>query len=402
MSNKKQPDSQLQGITRLVVDATLEVTDLVEAMHRRIVHPPLLPSTPVQHLITDIAGMAYKNIRWSTKFIGKGADMALGKLSSVLGTSKTKDERQVTRALLNGLIGDYLVKTDNPLKIDMQFKNEGKELPLKKKKIKETSTAVTDKILLMVHGSCLSDQQWTQNNHNHGVALAKEFNKTLLFLNYNSGRHISTNGQELTTLLEQLVKEWPVPLKEITIIAHSMGGLVTRSAVHYGQQQKQTWTKKLNKIVFLGTPHHGASLERAGNYVEVILKAIPYAKPFARLAKIRGAGVTDLRYGNLLDEDWQDIDQHAIKGDQRTHVPLPEKVASYNVAGVAVKETASKVKQRFGDNLVSTKSALGVHRKSSKKLNFKEENTFIVYETNHVGLLSSTKVYTQLKEWMAT
>ena len=65
MLNKKHKDSELQGINRLLVDSTLEVTDLVEAMHRRIVHAPFLLSTPIQHLITTISGVVYKNNRWS-------------------------------------------------------------------------------------------------------------------------------------------------------------------------------------------------------------------------------------------------------------------------------------------------------------------------------------------------
>ena len=400
MPFKKPTDSALQGINRLIVDATVEVTDLVEAMHRRIVHPPFLPSTPIQNLITDIAGVAYKNIRWSTKFIGKGADKALGKLASVMGNIKTTEEREVMRAVLNGLIGDHLEKTDNPLKIDMQFKQGGKAFLLDSKSIQKAYPTVTGNLVVMLHGSCMNDMQWTQNEHNHGTAIAAEFDKTAVYLHYNSGRHISTNGQTLNELLEKLVSHWPVPVKELVIIAHSMGGLVSRSALHYGQSQKQPWTKKVKKIVFIGTPHHGASLEKAGNYVEVLLKAIPYAKPFARLAKIRGAGVTDLRYGNLLDEDWQDIDQHAIKGDQRTVVPLPKKIDCYCIAGVVAKASASTTKKSLGDHLVGLKSALGQHKNPAKELDFKEENTFIVYQTNHVGLLGSPEVYAQLKKWM--
>ena len=401
MLNKKHKDSELQGINRLLVDATIEVTDLVEEMHRRIVHPPFLPSTPIQHLITTIAGVAYKNIRWSTKFIGKGADMALGSLASVMGNIKKTEEREVMRSVLNGLIGDHLEKTDNPLKIDMQFRHYGKAFQMDSKNIAEAYPTINGKILLMVHGSCTNDIQWTRKEHNHGVALAKEFDKTPISLYYNSGRHISSNGQNLNTLLEKLVLHWPVAVEELIIISHSMGGLVARSALHYGQQQQNSWTKNLKKMIFLGTPHHGASLEKAGNYVEVILKAIPYAKPFARLAKIRGAGVTDLRYGNLLDKDWQDMDQHSIQGDRRQHVPLPEQIACYTIAAVAGKETASKTKKMLGDNLVSIKSALGKHKNPTKNLDFKKKHSFIAYENTHLDLLSDAKVYNKIKTWMA-
>lgn len=85
MPNKKSTSSYLQGITRIIIDTTLGITDLVETMHNRVVHPPLLPSTPIQHLITNITGITYKNIRWSTKLIGVSLDKALGQLHVVLG-----------------------------------------------------------------------------------------------------------------------------------------------------------------------------------------------------------------------------------------------------------------------------------------------------------------------------
>jgi triacylglycerol esterase/lipase EstA (alpha/beta hydrolase family) len=140
----------------------------------------------------------------------------------------------------------------------------------------------------------MNDVLWTRKEHNHGIALAKELGKTPIYLHYNTGRHISSNRQNFNKLLEQLVLEWPVPVEELVIIGHSMGGLVTRSALHYGQQQNKTWPNHLKKIIFLGTPHHGASLERTGNYLDVILQSSYYTKPFAQLGKIRSAGITAL------------------------------------------------------------------------------------------------------------
>ena len=39
MSKKTKKDSELQGISHLLVDATIGITDLVEDMHKQIVHP---------------------------------------------------------------------------------------------------------------------------------------------------------------------------------------------------------------------------------------------------------------------------------------------------------------------------------------------------------------------------
>jgi hypothetical protein len=69
--------------------------------------------------------------------------------------------------------------------------------------------------------------------------------------------------------------------------------------------------------VFLDTPHHGALLERGGNWVNLCLGLSPYTAPFARLCKLRSAGITDLRYGNVLDEDWQGFDRFEHAGDLR-------------------------------------------------------------------------------------
>jgi len=400
MSNKKNESSDLQGLTRLITEATIGITDLAEVMHRRVVHPPFFPSTPIQHLITNIAGVAYKNIRWSAQFIGGGLDRALGHLAPVLGEIGTTNESEAIRSALNGVVGDYLEEKENPLKIIMQFRYQAKAIPLDSKSLEKTYPTINGKILLMVHGSCMNDIQWTRKEHNHGAALAKELDKTPVYLHYNSGRHISTNGRNFNELLEKLVLQWPVPVEELVIVAHSMGGLVTRSALHYGQQKQKTWTKHLKKIAFLGTPHHGSSLERAGNYLDVILETIPYAKPFARLGKVRSAGITDLRYGNLIDEDWQGNDRFEIQGDQRQSIPLPNRVECYNIAAIIGKATDPVSPRLLGDSLVDIESALGQHENPDKNLRFREQNSWVAYENTHLDLLSNPKIYAKIKAWL--
>lgn len=279
----------------------------------------------------------------------------------------------------------------------MQFRHQGKAIALEKKSFEATYPNINGKILLMVHGSCGNDIQWTRKEHNHGECLAEESGQTLVYLRYNSGLHISSNGRMFSELLEELVSNWPVPVEEMTIISHSMGGLITRSAVHYGEQAQHRWTENLKSIVFLGTPHQGAILERVRNYLHVILAALPYAKPFARLAKIRSAGVTDLRYGNLVDEDWQGDNRFEINGDQRQFVPLPNDVACYCIAGVIGEEGSCET---VGDGLVDVKSAFGQQKISAKNLEFEEGDTWIAYQTTHLDLLSNPEIYTKIKAWL--
>ncbi|HKK75607.1 MAG TPA: alpha/beta fold hydrolase [Saprospiraceae bacterium] len=398
MSDKRNKAADLRGLTRLLKEATLGVTDVVEAMHRRIVHPPFLPSTDIQHLITDIAGFTYKNIKWSTRLIGGGLDRLLGRLTPLINEGKTSTQRERIRAVLNGVLGDHLEATDNPLQIKMIVRCESEYLELRQEKRTEISGAVNGKILLMIHGSCMNERQWTRKGHNHGLALAQELDKTALFLHYNSGRHISSNGQDLSALLEDLVRHWPVPPEEIVILGHSMGGLVARSAVHYAREEQKDWPRHLKKMVFLGTPHQGALLERSGNYLDVLLDKIHYTRPLARLGKIRSAGVTDLRYGSLLDEDWQDKDRFDLAAYGQSTVPLPREVDCYSIA--AVKNKGTKLEMLQGDGLVGLKSALGQHKDAKRDLQFEERNTWIAYGNGHLDLLNDPSVYAKIQSWL--
>jgi len=324
----------------------------------------------------------------------------LKKLTPAIGKIKDSDKKEIILSVLNGVIGDYLEEKENPLKITMQFRYQSKTLAIDPKSIKAAYPKVNGKILLMIHGSCMNDLQWTRKDHNHGKIIATELNKTPIYLKYNSGLHISSNGKNLNNLLEELVKNWPEPIEELVIIAHSMGGLVSRSALYYGEQNQKKWTQHVKKIVFLGTPHHGSYVERTGNYLDLILESIHYAKPFARLGKIRSAGVTDLRYGNLIDEDWKDDHRFEIKNDKRRNIQLSKQIEFYTIAAVVGNETTSLSTQILGDTLVDVKSALGQHKNPDKNLNFKKENIWISYDSNHLDLISNPKILNKIKVWL--
>lgn len=400
MTPVKNTSSKLKGIARLMTDASVGLIDVVEAMHKRVVHPPFLPSTPIQHLITNVAGIAYENLRWSTKLVGGGIEDLIGKTSSWIGEIQNSPNKEALQAALNGVVGDYLVAHHNPLQIDMQFRYLGQTVSFGNENLMESYPNINGKILVLVHGSSMNDLQWERNDHDHGRALAKELNLTPIYLHYNTGLHISTNGQQFNQKLEELVAQWSVPVEEIVILSHSMGGLVSRSAIHYGMQEKNIWATRLKKIVFLGTPHHGAPLERIGNYLDAILETVPYTKPLARLGKIRSAGITDLRYGNLIDEDWQNKDRFKINGDDREIIALPNHVTPYCIAAAMGKSTSPRKSKIIGDRLVDVKSALGKHKNSAKDLGVKKKHTLIAYEHSHLDLLNSDLVYQKIKGWV--
>jgi pimeloyl-ACP methyl ester carboxylesterase len=394
--------SDVRGVSRLAVDITLGLADLVEAMHATIARAPAILGTPTQEATTGITGLVYGSIRAVTRVVGGGIDAILAPLIPLLGEGRSAPEREAMLAALNGVLGDYLAASDNPLTIQMRLRRDGQPLELAEPALAAAISRPSRKILLLVHGLCLNDRHWRRNGHDHGALLAADLGYTPVYLHYNSGLHISTNGRAFAAMIEALLHCWPVPVEELVIVGHSMGGLVSRSACHYGAVAGQAWLRHLRTIVFLGTPHHGAPLERAGTWLHGMLGVSPYTTALAQLGQIRSAGITDLRYGSLRNEDWADRDRFAHAGKRRRPVPLPDGVQCYTIAATTGKEAGDLRDRLLGDGLVPLHSALGYHPDPSLTLPFPESQQWIGYVMNHLDLLDRPEVYERLREWLAS
>lgn len=392
----------LRGTSRLAIEATQGICDLVEAVHGTIASGPRVLGYPLQRPTRAINSAIYGCIRGVTSLVGASIDGALAQLTGLLGPSdhvSHSPQENALFAVLNGVLGDYLQETGNPLAIPMQLRHAGAPLVLETKALHSALPEAGPKLLLLIHGSCMSDRQWLRSGHDHGTSLSRDLGYTPVYLRYNTGLHISTNGREFAALLDQLVTAWPVPLKEIVILAHSMGGLVARNACHAAEEHGYSWRTKLRAMIFLGTPHQGAPLERLGNWVDRLLVINRYSAPFARLGKIRSAGVTDMRYGNVLDEHWQGRDRFAHSADTRAPLPLPTDVACYTIAATKSQAGTEKLS---GDGIVPMASALGLNKVKHLSLTFPEAHQWIAYKTNHLDLLCHRKVYLKIRRWLET
>jgi hypothetical protein len=392
--------SDVRGLTRLAVAATVGATDLVEAVHHGIAHP-ISPIRMPGRRTRGIAGLVYRCIRGVTHLVGRGSDALLAQLTAGLGEQSSSRGREAVLAALNGVLGDSLAAGGNPLAIPMSLRREGRPLTLEKQALEAAIPEISGKLVVLAHGLCMNDLQWHRRGHDHGAALARDLGYTPIYLHYNSGLHVSTNGRAFAGLLEALIDQWPRPVEELVIVAHSMGGLLSRSACQESVRAGHGWLRHLRKIVFLGTPHHGAPLERGGNWVTLLLEAAPYAAPFARLAKIRSAGITDLRYGNLLDEDWEKRDRFAHARDTRRIVPLPDGVACFAAAATSGKTPRDLKDRLLADGLVAVSSALGRHNESERCLPIPESRQWVGYGMSHLDLLSRPEVYDQIRRWIA-
>jgi len=393
----------LRGYGRLAIDATIALTSLVETMHHNILRMPGVLGKPTQQPAAGITGFVYKSIRGVTRLVGGGIDAALARIAPLFAVAgPSSAEREAVLAALNGLLGDHLQQSANPLAIAMQIRHAGKTLDLSREDIAKAIPAVTGRIILLVHGLCMNDLLWRRNGHDHGAALAADIGFTPVYLHYNSGLHVSTNGRELAVQIERLLRAWPVPVDELAITGHSMGGLVARSACHYAESGRHAWLQRLRKMIFLGTPHHGAPLERGGNWIDVALDASPYTTAFARLGKIRSAGITDLRHGSVVDEDWQLHDRFARSYPRLAVLPLPANVECFAIAASIAKKAAEPATRLPGDGLVPLASALGRHDDPRRDLAFAKSRQWIGYGMHHLDLLDRREVYGRIRGWLAS
>jgi pimeloyl-ACP methyl ester carboxylesterase len=392
--------TDLRGASRLVVDATTGLTNLVEAMHAAI--SPLVPARRrKEERAGGVTGLVYRTVRGATRVVGAGVDAALAQLVPLLRARDSTPRREAVLAALNGVLGDHLDASGNPLAIPMRLRRDGIALSLAKTDLRTSIPAANGKVVVLIHGLAMNDLQWRRQGQDFGAALERDLRYTPVYVHYNTGLHISTNGRTLAVLLERLVTQWPVDVESLTIVAHSMGGLVARSAHCCAGEAGLTWPERLRKIVFLGTPHHGAPLERGGNALDFIIGVNPYSAPFARLGKIRSAGITDLRYGNLRDEDWEGRDRFARSRDARRPMPLPAGVECYAIAAVAGEDPEAIGQRLLGDGLVPLASALGRHRDRRYALGFPKSRQWIGRGMKHLDLLTRPEVYERIRDWLA-
>jgi pimeloyl-ACP methyl ester carboxylesterase len=401
--------ADLRGIAQLATQGTTGVTRIVEGVHQSVLGTLGIAAGNAPGQTRGMTGLIYKSIRGITQLAGKSVQTALAKLEPLLGSqidgeesaSEESPQRAAVLAALNGVLGDRLAASKSPFATPMTLRYNGAALNWQAMPL---IPGARSKVLLLIHGLCMNDLQWNTHHDphssNHAAVLGTALRASPVYVRYNTGLHTSENGALLAQQLEQLVAHWPVPVEEIIVLAHSMGGLVIRSACHAAQQNKQRWLRALGSIVFLGTPHHGAPLERAGNWVDVLLGSTPYTKPFTQLAKLRSAGITDLRYGYVLPSDWQGHDRFRRKPDTRAPVPLPKGVACYAVAATLAGKRGKLADRLLGDGLVPLHSALGQHDDAQRTLAFAQDAQWIAYRTGHLQLLNSPEVARQMLNWL--
>lgn len=400
--------SDLHGLSRLGIDGVRGVTDLVEDLHHAILRVPGIRAVSPQARTGGIPGVVYRSIHGVTWLVGGGLDLAFSRIVPRFDPARPSPRRDHLLAVINGVLGDHLAATDNPLAIRSAFRRAGRPIAIDAEGLDRAFPAAQSRLLVTVHGLCMHDGHWYAEDGNGQAErrtalperLAAAGSCSTIDYSYNTGRHIADSGREFAEMLNALVTNWPVEIDELVILGHSMGGLLARSAIHYGLEAGHGWPQRVGKLVFLGTPHHGSPVERAGHGIDRVLGITRYSAPFTRLGKIRSAGITDLRHGNIVAPHGGNPDRFAHAHDTRVPTRLPEHIECFAVAATLDAEPDSVRSRRIGDGLVPVPSALGQHEDVRLHLDVKPANQYVATETGHLELLRCPQVARKVHDWL--
>ena len=207
--------SDLRGAARLVIEATRGVTDVVESMHHNIARVPGLQGPSSGDRTGGITGLVYRSVRGVTRLVGGGVDALLALCETLVAPDAPAPWRENAIAAVNGVIGDHLEASGNPLAIGMSLRRDGHPLGPGRAAIAQAIPQPGSHLLVLVHGLCMNDLQWNWKGHDHGAVLSAATGCTAVYARYNSGRHISQNGRDFAEALRALVADWPVTVERM-------------------------------------------------------------------------------------------------------------------------------------------------------------------------------------------
>jgi len=236
----------------------------------------------------------------------------------------------------------YVIQNDPP-KTELGIKSISFNETTKELDFTTATATSSSRVLLLVHGwqgepkSWTTFREWLDDNHDYNYDEVWSFG-------YKSRNSISDNGK----LFEEQLDEHYIDGTQIDIVAHSMGGLVSRAMI-----ELHDGGRFINRLVTLGTPHLGSSLAMFRDYIGFTV------------------GIDDpigyIGY-NFLTQGFQDLNSGSAFLNILNEQPKPE-VHYYTIAatndpskGLFFGRISSQSKYLPGndDGIVTVTSALGV------------------------------------------
>jgi len=415
---------RFKGTRDLVFDGIEAVTDLVQKTHTEVAQrwtkraglvqgvQPIAESVHTAHMAG--AALNYETVRVVSRGVGAVLRAVTDPFLPEAEERATPLREDAVGSLpwvidhlecsLNGFVGDHLARQGNRLDLGMHLRHEGRAVS--PDALSSLISNARPKVCVFVHGLSATewswvvyaDRMWGDSGTCYASKLEDDLGYTSLFVRYNTGRHISENGQALSELIDEVCAHYPVPIEQIVLIGHSMGGLVARSAAHEANCSKAGWIERLQQVFCIGSPHLGAPLEKGAHLLSAVLQRIPAAGATVPAAVInsRSEGIKDLRHGYTTEDEWRDTDPNALFTDNRQDVPLVDRVTYTAIASTVTQDPNHPAGQLLGDLLVRKPSASGEAPEPKRNVGFHVRQVFS--GMNHLHLANHPDIYAKIQE----
>jgi pimeloyl-ACP methyl ester carboxylesterase len=393
--------NEAQALSRLTAQAVAGTVSHIEQVHTaaaRRAFGVTLGAFPARAVHDAVAGGIYGGVRTGMLAAGEAASGVVGLLARPAGQPiGSTTPSNAALAALNAAVGDRLVADDSPLAITMALRVGGSDVSATREILAAEYPDASSKVVVFLHGLGETENAWRRHAEQHhedkvatyGSRLADELGFSPLYVRFNTGLHISENGRRLSRLLTDVLAAWPRAIDEVVLIGHSMGGLVARSACHYGADSNEPWVPLVRDAFYLGSPHLGAPLERLVGFVGWALSKSSQARPWVTLVSARSAGVKDLRFGYILDDDWRGCDPDTCLEDHRHDVPLLATANHYMISATVTTDPDHPLGRILGDLLVQPASAHGRRR----HIRLEVDDGYRLGGAHHFDLLNHEAIY---------
>ncbi len=392
----------------LVELATERISMPVEGMHRAIARRWVDVITPSGSKVGSLTQSAIGGIYGAVRSTGALVGGALG-----VGARQVAKHTSVrplwgmgrggtVRAIANAVWGDELEHRGSTLSIGLGLRSpQGDQVSTDAAVLERAYPDACSRLAVLIHGWSETEQIWHKlpdDGSTSSLVAALEFDgRTVLLVRYNTGLHVSANGDGLASLIEAIADSWPVAVEQVDLIGHSMGGLVARSAVVAGRDAGYPWTEAVGHLVTLGTPHLGSPIEKGLALMSRALRIAPESEPLGEFLDLRSRGVKDLRFGAVTEDDRPDMGPDRFIDAMEDTVALPEHVTQHFATGVVTQDPAHPLGQILGDLVVRTPSGTG--RGTRRRVAAK--NVRVFGGRRHPDLLHDPEVHAQVRDWLS-
>jgi hypothetical protein len=297
--------TDIEALGELAAEALAGGGTLVREVHEGIAARPfgvLGPAAAPARVIHDgVSRAVYTGVLEGLRAAARGGARAVALRAPEDGPALgSAVPGSIALGALNGVYGSHL---QGPVRLEMEVRRDGHEVPLRPAALAAAYPDATSRIVVFVHGLCETETAWWamtrrpdgSRRRNYGERLQDELSFTPVYLRYNTGLHVSENGLTLAHRVGDLVAAWPVGVEEVVLVGHWTGGLVVRSACQHADEQGLRWTGLVRHVFCLGRPGLAAGLEQGAGALGRALGRLPETRPVAKFVNGRSAGIKALR-----------------------------------------------------------------------------------------------------------